>query len=39
MKTNYLLILFLALVSCQSNQDKTAEQEWIQLFNGEDLTG
>jgi hypothetical protein len=39
MKTNTLIILMLALVSCQPKQQQTTESEWIQLFNGTDLTG
>lgn len=39
MKIHHLLILSLVLVSCQSNRQKTTEPEWIQLFNGKDLTG
>jgi len=39
MRTSNLLILMLALVSCQPKQQKTSDSEWIQLFNGTDLTG
>jgi hypothetical protein len=39
MKNYHLLILVMALLSCQPKSDKTREQEWIQLFNGKDLTG
>jgi len=38
MRTSNLLILMLALVSCQPKQQKTSDSEWIQLFNGTDLT-
>jgi len=39
MKTNAFIILMLALVSCQPKQQKATDSEWIQLFNGTDLTG
>ncbi len=39
MKHYPLLIMLFALLSCQSNKEKTADEEWIQLFNGEDLSG
>ncbi|MCM1566087.1 MAG: DUF1080 domain-containing protein, partial [Dehalobacter sp.] len=32
-----LIAMVLVLTSC--NQQKTTEEEWIQLFNGKDLTG
>jgi hypothetical protein len=34
----YYLVLLVILAACQPRQ-KTTEQEWIQLFNGKDLTG
>ena len=36
MKYNYLLLIFL-LVSCGTNSNKSANEEWISLFNGKDL--
>lgn len=38
MKIYYLFILIL-LYSCQLGQKKQDENEWIQLFNGKDLSG
>ncbi|MCH7658215.1 MAG: DUF1080 domain-containing protein [Bacteroidetes bacterium] len=38
MKTYYFLILLLA-VSCKPGPQEPVENEWIQLFNGKDLTG
>ncbi|MEA1896767.1 MAG: DUF1080 domain-containing protein [Bacteroidota bacterium] len=38
MKLYHLFILAIVLLSCQSKRDKTSEQEWIQLFNGKDLS-
>ncbi len=34
----YLVLLFL-VTSCGSTANKTSKEEWIQLFNGKDLTG
>jgi len=39
MKKYHLLLIFIVLASCQSNKDKTSEEEWIQLFNRKDLSG
>lgn len=39
MKTFPLFILIIFLVSCHSSQQKQTDTEWIQLFNGTDLTG
>ena len=38
MKAKYLF-LFLVLVSCKPKQQPAGEAQWIQLFNGKDLTG
>lgn len=38
MKAKYLF-LFLVLVSCKPKQQPAEEAQWIQLFNGKDLTG
>jgi hypothetical protein len=35
----YYCLLFIFMVACQQPGKKPAEQEWIQLFNGKDLTG
>jgi len=36
-KYSFLLLLF--LIACQQPKQQEAEEEWIQLFNGKDLTG
>ena len=38
MKIHYLLIFLLA-VSCKPGQQESEKNEWIQLFNGKDMTG
>ena len=38
MKIHYFLILMLA-ISCKPGQHEPENNEWIQLFNGKDLTG
>jgi hypothetical protein len=38
MKQYYFFFLFF-LIACQPPKQKPAEEEWIQLFNGRDLTG
>jgi len=35
----YGVLLFLFMMACQQTVKKPVEQEWIQLFNGKDLTG
>jgi hypothetical protein len=35
----YYILLFVLVAACQSSKQKAPEQEWIQLFNGKDLTG
>ncbi len=39
MKITNLFILVLTLVSCQTRHQNANDSEWIQLFNGTDLTG
>jgi len=39
MKKYWYLLLLLFLAACQQPKQKTTEQEWIQLFNGKDLSG
>ena len=39
MKKYPLLLLACTLFACQPKTDKIPEQEWLQLFNGEDLSG
>lgn len=36
---NYWYLLFIFLAACQQPKQQANEQEWIQLFNGKDLTG
>ncbi len=38
-KTIILPVLFLLAVSCGTKTNKTDSEEWIQLFNGRDLSG
>ena len=38
-KTIILPVLFLLAVSCGTKTNKTDSEEWIQLFNGKDLSG
>ena len=35
----YYFLLLIFMVACQQPGKKSVEQEWIQLFNGQDLTG
>jgi hypothetical protein len=35
----YYFLLLIFMVACQQPGKKQVEQEWIQLFNGQDLTG
>jgi hypothetical protein len=37
MKNPVCLLLIMALAACQSSQNSTRTDEWIQLFNGKDL--
>jgi hypothetical protein len=35
----FFLLLMIFVAACQQQGKKTADQEWIQLFNGKDLSG
>jgi len=39
MRKIVLLVSLFSLVACQPKTEKVPEEEWLQLFNGEDLTG
>jgi len=38
-KSIILMVMLLVAVSCGTSTNKAEKEEWIQLFNGKDLTG